>query len=195
MEVNERHTTVPNVNNLLDVRNPVLTKEIVQNIKDNVFSGNVNALEAFTVLKRMKKVSEEVLEDKDIKRLAETEFDKYEAEKKGSKTVTIYGAGIVKCPIYTYYDFTQCGHTQLDALYEIQEHCKSEIKRIEDELKLMVPKDDYKSGSIPGFGIENTDRQILIERVPKLSYEEVNEVVPVKTPKKIQNIGLKYMKL
>ncbi len=186
---------ITDVNNLLDVRQPILTKDIVQNIKDNVFNGMVNPLEAFTVLKRMKKISEEVLEDADIKRLAETEFDKYKPDKAGAKTVSVFGAGITKSPTYTWYDFTQCGHTQLDALYAIQEHCKAEIKRIEDELKLMIPKDDYKAGSIPGFGIESTARQILVERIPKITYDEVNEVVPVEPPKKIQNMGLKYMKL
>lgn len=187
--------TVSNAQALLDVRTPVMASEIIKSIKDNVKEGKVNPLEAYTVLKKMKKVSEEVLEDEDIKRMAETEFEKYTPEKKGSKTITVFGAGIVKCPTYTWYDFKQCGHIQLDALYEIQEHVKSEIKRIEDELKLMIPKDDYKPGQIPGFGIENTTRQMMIEHIPAIIYKEINEVVPVEPPKKIQNLGLKYMKL
>lgn len=186
---------IPSVDVLLDVRQPVQTKDVIQNIKDNVFNGVINPLEAFTVLKRMKKISEEVLEDSEIKRLAENEFDKYEPEKKGGKTVSVFGAGIVKCPTYTWYDFTQCGHPQLDALYAIQEHCKQEVKRLEEELKLMIPKDDYKAGSIPGLGIPSTTRQMLVERVPTISYNEINEVVPVEPPKKVQNMGLKYMKL
>ena len=74
---------ITNGANLLDVRSPINTKDIIQNIKDNIKEGKVNPLEAYSVLKRMAKVSKEVLEDEEIKNQASTEFDKYADEAKG----------------------------------------------------------------------------------------------------------------
>lgn len=191
----EQDKIISNAQQLLDVRNPINTKDIIQNIKDNINNGNVNPLEAYSVLKRMSKVVEAIIDDEDIKNKASIEFDKYASELKGKKSIEVYGAQICKMPTYTWYDFTQCGHPTLDALYEIQKVVKDQIKLIEDELKLMIPKDDYKPGSIPGFGIESTTKQKLIETIPELIWNEINEVVPIEQPKKIQKIGLKYMKL
>lgn len=189
------NNTVPNVNNLLDVRQPVTTKDIIANIVNNVKEGNVNPLEAYTVLKRMAKVSEEVLKDEDIKALAVREFDKYTPEKKGTKTVNVFGAGITYSPTYTWYDFKGCKHEVLDALYEIQEQVKHQIGLIEAELKLLIPKDDYKAGVVPGLGIENTTKSVVFERLPSLVWEDYGIIGQIEPPKKVQNMGLKYMKL
>lgn len=185
----------PTVNNLLDVRQAFNSKEVIENIKNNIINGTVNPLEGFTVLKRMAKVAEEVLKDDDIKRMASDEFDKYSAEAKG-KSILLHSAQICKMATYTYYDFKDCKHEILDALYEIQEIVKHQIKVVEDELKLLVPKDDgFKAGAIPGLGIENTAKSVVFERFPKLIWEDYGVVGQVEQPRKVQTIGLKYMKL
>lgn len=184
-----------NTTELLDVRKPINTKDIINQTISNIKEGLINPLEAFTVLKRMSKVSEEVLKDESIKDLANTEFEKYIPELKGKKSVEVYGAQISKSAVHTYYEFGQCGHEVLDELYRIQSHVKHEIARIEDELKLLIPNDDYKAGSIPGFGIENTKKTVVFEKMPKLTYEDYGVVGEVERPKKIQKIGLRYNKL
>lgn len=192
---NQENEIKNNTMSLLDVRQPVSTKDVISNIIDNVKNGHVNPLEAFTILKRMAKVSEEVLEDEDIKRMARTEFSKYTPEKKGTKSIVVFGASISESATYTWYDFKDCKHDVLDALYEIQEIVKNQIKNIEDELKLLIPKDDYKAGSIPGFGIQSTATSKVFQHLPKLVWEEYGVIGDVEPPKKIQTIGLRYNKL
>lgn len=189
--------TIPesSASQLLDVRQPVNTKDIINGIIDNIKSGNVNALEAYTVVKRMGKVSEKVLEDKEIKELADKEFDKYVGEIKGGKSLQRYGASISKSAIHTFYDFSDCNHDELNAWYQIVEQAKQRIEQIEAELKLLVPKDDYKAGAIPGLGIQNNGKQVVFEKLPKLIMEDYVEVGHVEPPRKVQKIGLRYNKL
>jgi hypothetical protein len=193
----ENGNTIPesSATQLLDVRQPVDTKDIINGILDNIKSGNVNALEAFTVVKRMKKVSEAVLEDKVIKEMADKEFDKYQGEIKGGKSLQRYGASISRSAVHTYYDFSGCNHDELNAWYEIVKAAEQRIKQIEEELKLLVPKDDYKPGTIPGLGIQNTSKQVVFEKLPKLTMEDYVEVGQVEAPRKVQQIGLRYNKL
>lgn len=181
-------------NQLLDVRQPVNTKDIIESIIDNVKEGKVNPLEAYSVLKRMAKVSETVLKDESIKEMANKEFDKYLGELKGKKSVERYGAQICKTAVYTYYDFSECKHEVLDELYRIQEEVKEKIKNIEEELKL-IPDHNEKAGVIPGLGIPNTSVSKVFEKIPKLEWEDYGVIGSVERPRKVQTIGLKYMKL
>lgn len=192
----EENKTIPDATKLLDVRQPVNTKDVIQSIKDNINSGEVNPLEAYSVLKRMAKVSEEVLKDETIKEMANKEFDKYLGEaKSGKKSVDVYGAQICKTATYTWYDFKECKHEVLDALYAIQEEVKQKIAVFEAELKLMIPPDSYKPGAIPGLGIANTSKSVVFEYMPRLEWEQYGNIGQVEPPRKVQSIGLKYMKL
>ncbi len=174
---------------------PKDTKEIIQLFKDNILSGDINALEGFTVIKRMHKVAEEVLKDEKVKDAALKEYNKYSGETKTGSLVK-YGATILNTSVYTWYDCTGCGHPVLDALYAIDKEVKARIKLLEEELKLMIPKDEYKAGATPGLGIPNTDKNVLIEAIPKLEWiDGGGEVATIKRPKKMQTMGLKYMKL
>lgn len=193
----ENGTTIPesSASQLLDVRQPVNTKDIIDGIINNIKSGKVDPLEAYTVVKRMSKVSEKVLEDEEIKKMADKEFDKYIGEIKGGKSLQRFGASISRSAVHTYYDFTGCKHEELDEWYKILEQVKYRIGQLEEELKLLVPKDDYKAGVIPGLGIENTSKSIVFERLPKLTMEDYGVVGQVEPPRKVQKIGLRYNKL
>jgi hypothetical protein len=192
----EENKAIPDsaASQLLDVRQPVNTRDIIENIKSQVKEGRVNPLEAFTVLKRMHKVSEEVLKDQAIKEMSNNEFDKYIGELKGKKSLERYGAQICKTATYTFYDFSECKHEVLDELYRIQEEVKEKIKNIEEELKL-IPDYSEKSGAIPGLGIPNTSVSKVFEQIPKLVWEDYGIIGQVERPRKVQTIGLKYMKL
>lgn len=180
-------------NNLLDVRGTFNSKELIENISNSIKNGTVPALEGMVILKRMSKVSEEVMKDDEIKRMAMTELEKYAGELKGStKSVNLYSASMSISPTYTYYDFSQCGHEILDTLYKIQEHCKEMIKQIEEEVKT-IPAPNEKVEL--EFGLKNEGRDITFASMPVLTWENYGVIGNVKAPRKIQTIGIRYNKV
>lgn len=181
------------VNNLLDVRANFDCKSLIANIKENIIGGNISALEGAVVLKRMAKVSEEVLKDDTIKKMAMTELEKYAGELKGAtKSVNLYSASMSISPTYTFYDFSQCGHEVLDQLYKIQEHCKEMIKQIEEEVKT-IPSTENKTQL--EFGIENTGREMVFSKMPSLQWEDYGVIGNVQPPRKVQTIGIRFNKV
>lgn len=164
------------------------SKSFVEQIKKNVLSGNIDPLAAFTVIKRMNKVSEEILKDNEIKTLAENEADKYLVG--SAKKFDFYGANISKRTTYTWYDFSECGHPVLEQLYQIQKEVKESIKLLEDELKLLIKPEGKMT-----LGIENTDKQIVVNKIPFLKWEDTDDQVTVKAPQKISQIGLFFNKI
>lgn len=176
--------------NFLDVRQPFKVQEVIDNVKSNILEGNVNPLEAFTVLKRMAKISEEVIKDANVKRMAEEEIDKYVNTKQ--KSVQLFSATITKCPTYTWHDYSECGHDVLNKLMEIQKEVALSIKAIEEELKLMVVSEQKQAAL---FGLENTNKDIIFAKIPSLVWDDYGIVGSVAPPRKIQTIGLKYMKI
>lgn len=177
--------------NLLDVRQPFEAKELIANIKEAILGGTIPPLEGYTVLKRMAKISEEVLKDKDIKELAEKEWDKYAASGK-VKSIDLFSAKICKTATYTFYDFKECQHEVLDALYDIQLQVNEAIKQLEAELKLLIPSETQQSAL---FGIDNNNKEMVFPTMPTLTWNDYGVIGTVKPPKKIQTIGLKYMKI
>lgn len=181
---------IPIANGLLDVRKPFEVKELIQNIKDAINGGFVNPLEAFTIVKRMGKIYEEISEDKEIKKLVLEEFDKYVAGGK-IKTIEIFSAKISKAAVWTGYDFTECGHPALDKINKLMTMLKLEKEKVEAELKLLI----LPEGKQMQFGIGDGSKEIIIPNMPELIWQDSGEVVNVKPPQKIQKIGLKYMKV
>lgn len=177
---------------LLDIRqNDKLTKDIITDIADKILSGEVNPAHAGVVIKRMAKISEEVLKIKPVKDAIFKETEKY--IKGGQKD--IFGASISIAPTYTAYDFKECGHTVLNELYKIQEQVEEEIKIIEDELKLMIPTKETMQNVEGQFGIKDTSKDVVIKLMPELVFKQNDDIINVKPPQKIQSIGLKYNKV
>jgi replicative DNA helicase len=192
MEQN-KETTVA-VNNLLDVRSKFNSKDLIDNITSEILTGNIPALEGMTILKRMSKISEEVMKNEDIKKMAMTELEKYSAELKGAKkSVELYSASMSISATYIFYKFDNCGHEVLNQLYKIQEHCKEIIKQIEEEVKTIPPLSDKVN--IEEFGIKQDGRDMLFSQMPKLIWEEYGGMGNVKAPQKIQTIGIRYNKV
>lgn len=185
------------VNSLVSVTQEFNSKGFIAGFLKVVKDGNVQPLAAYTVAKRMSKVGEELLKDEEFKRLANDEFDKYAGELKGAKSLNLYSSRILKTATYTYYDFKGCGHEVLDKLYEIQEAVKAHIAQIETEIKASFPKEpELKPLGQTSFGIPSTDEKVMFfEHMPTFGYENYGLQGSVKRPKKIQTIGLKYMKI
>lgn len=179
----------------LDIRNPIFDcKDAINEITEGIKEGRIDPLKAAVILKRMEKISEEVKKNPVVKELIKREADKYIS---GSiKSFEYFGAKISVMATYTWYDFKDCGHEELTKLKEIQEQVDARIKIIEAELKLLIPKENsgMKFGQID-FGISATKKGVLVERVPRLEWDEVNEICYVEPPRKIQDIGLKFMKV
>lgn len=184
----ENETKSLTANNLLDVRQSFDSKSLITNITEQVINGNVNPLEAHVILKRMAKVSEEVLKNETIKKMALTEAEKYLSGSK--KTFEQYSSKITIQSVYTYYEFEECGHEVLDELYKIQELIKEQIKVLEEGLKTIIPSEKAQANA-GLFGIENNAKEIVMEKFPKLIWEDYGNIVQVQPPRKIQNIGLK----
>lgn len=175
-------------NEILDIRQELLTKDIIQDCADKILNGEVDAARAGVIIKRMAKISEEILKIKKVKEAIYKETKKY--IEGGQKN--IFGASISIAATYTTYDFKECGHIVLNELYNIQEQIKEAIKSIEDELKLMIPTKDTMINVEGKFGIKDTSKDIVIKHIPELIWRENDDVINVKPPVKIQSIGLKY---
>lgn len=172
---------------VIDVRENIEVRDQVQLISTAIINGDVNPAKAGVFLKRMEKIAKDVFENKEVKTIIEEDTIKYIT---GTKE-KIFGASISHCAIYTGYDFKNCGDPELDSLYDIQEIIKAKIKDKEETLKLIIPKE--KQGA--NFGIESSNRNMLIEQTWKLEKINSGEVLEIRPPVKFQKMGLKYMKL
>ena len=186
MEENKQETNLQNISNLITTFD---SKSYMANIKSNVIEGNVNPLAAFTVLKRMAKVSEELLKDTEIKKLANDEADKHLSG--SQKTFTLHGATISKAATYTWYDFDGCGHTVYDELKKIKLEVEERMKLMEEELKLLIVPESKQHT----LGVGMDTKSIIIERIPTLTWLDTEDQITVQAPVKHQTIGLKFMKI
>ena len=161
--------------------------EMVTSIKDRVYAGELDAVDVGIALKKMKKLEEELFEDKVFKSHI------YDETKKSfeGKTCIKYGASISERATSTYYDFKITEDPIWLALNEIQEQVKSMLKTREEGLKAMIPDEKIR------LGIVNNNRNEIIEGIPKLIMDDTRngEVVTIKPPIKYQSVGLVYSKL
>lgn len=160
----------------------------IEGIKNSIKNGEVNPLTAYTVVKRFEKVAKAITEDNEIKDLVLNEADKYLGG--NTKSFKLHGATICKMPVYTWYDFSECGHMEYDELLKIKLQVESRLKQIEEELKLLILPDNKLT-----LGILSDNKTIVIDKMPFLNMVEHGEEITVKAPLKMQKIGLKYMKL
>ena len=183
---------ISNVNELMSVVKPFQSAQYARDIVASVLNGEVDPLAAMTVVKRFEKVAKTVLENEQFKSLAAAEAYKHLSGTQ--KTFSIYSATISRGALSTKYDFSECGHPVLTQLYEIQKEVAEAIKLYENELKLLIPKDDSKIGE-ETLGIPSGQKEIVVDRMPMLKWEENQDQVTVKAPKKMQALGIKYMKV
>ena len=188
MENNKNNQT----QELINISQSFDSESYIQNIKTSIKEGLVNPLGIYTILKRMNKISEVIFKDTEINEIVLNEADKHLSG--NQKTFDLYSARICKMPTYTWYDFSGCNHPQLEKLYEIQKEVALRIKLLEDELKeLIVPEKTQI-----GLGIVNDTKEYINKEMPAFGYVESDDkglISTIKSPKKIQKIGLKFMKI
>src|SRR6266403_3284127 len=107
-------------NEILDIRTiGVETRDVIDDIAFKITDGQINGAYAGVILKKMSKISEEVMKIPEVKNTILNETIKFiNGSKKGDK---IFGASIVHCATSTHYDFKECGHIVLNELYKIQD--------------------------------------------------------------------------
>lgn len=181
-------------NELLDIRTiGVDTRSVVEDIAYKIVDGQVNGAYAGVILKKMSKIAEDVMKISEVKKVITDETIKYiNGTPKGDK---IFGANIIHCATSTSYDFKDCGHSVLNELYKIQDQVKEEIKEIEEELKLMIPKKETMETIDGKFGIKDTSKEIVIKKMPSLVWNSNDDIIKINPPRKFQGFGLKYMKI
>lgn len=186
-EDNNVNSEISNVNELMSVTKTFNSSQYVRDITTAVKLGEVNPLAAMAVIKRFEKIAKKCLEDQEFKDLATNEAEKHLAG--NAKSFQMYSATICKGATYTTFDFSGCGHPILDELYKIEEKVKVEIKRYEDELKLLVT-DNVK---VDDLGIASDSKEIVVDRIPVFNYIANEDQVMVKAPIKYQKMGIKFM--
>ena len=167
---------------VLDLKNQeIKVKDNVAIIRKDILDGKIDAAKAGVVLKKLAKLTKELLEDKDVKEVIYNESIKYVGE-------TLLGGKISESTTNTWYDFSVCKHPELDQLYDIQKNVKLRIKEIEDELKLTIPKNQKIKGE--GFGIQNTKKPTIVEYYYTLEQKVSGEVIQCEPPLKLQSMGI-----
>jgi hypothetical protein len=189
-EVQEQNA-IQVTNDLIDSGRFINAEHYINSIKLAIKEGHVDALKAYTVIKRMAKIADEVKDDAYVKECAMTVLERHLSG--NQKSVSLYGAKIIKAATYTYYDFSGCGHDVLDELYHIKKTVDMHIKAFEDELKKTIPPES-KQVSVE-FGIESTTTKFELREFPKLTWEGYGVVKDVHFPKKIQKMGMKFMQI
>jgi len=154
--------------------------EIIDKVVTGVLDGTLDAALVGVSLKKMTKLAEIVLADDRVKQSIQDATMKY--IEKGS-TGQIGDTKIQFCPTYTAYDFKVCGDPIWDALDDISSKVKEMKKNREDELKLLIRKENELSVM---------NREVIIGQVPKLVMTTSGEIIELSPPLKYQTEGIKY---
>jgi len=170
---------------IFDLNKPVNLKETVALIKQNIIDGDIDECKAGIILKKMAKISEEVLKDSEVKEaIREDTLRNLE----NGKPTRIFGATVSHAPTYTFFKFDDCNDIYWDELDSIERSVKALKKERETFLKTLIPT---KSNLVP-MGILKTGKTEIIEQLPKLIWEECGEIVELVPPIKGQKMGIKY---
>jgi len=171
---------------------PISTKDTIESIKDKILSGEIDEAKAGVILKRMTKISEEVLKDKDVKKAIEEECMRHINNQKSAE---YFGAKFSQAAVHTYYKFEECNDPLWDALDLAEKQIKAAKKDRETFLKTLIPTKDTIQQTKLGFGVKNTSKQEIIESIPVVEWKEDGEIATIKPPIKGQKMGIKYMKI
>ncbi len=158
-------------------------KDVANNIKTALLSGEVEPLEVYIGLRRMNKVIELTISsdggDKEIKELFK---EKVRMALNGDKSVDLYGANLSLRATGTRYDFTDCKDTYLAELYKIQKEVAGKIKEREDYIKLVLPADSKTLGirshkliqqGMPSFVVSDDEFEETIFPCTKIQGESI----------------------
>lgn len=110
----------------------------VDKMVDNALDGWVNPLQTEAQLACMEKVVKDIRANKDFKNAVLSEAEKY-----GQKTFEAYNSNVQIKETGVKYDYSLCGHSRLNELYEQIERLKEEIKGIEKYLQSVPDGTEY----------------------------------------------------
>lgn len=177
---------------LYDIRESTDVATFTASLRDMILDGKIDAAKAGVIIKKMEKSAETLLKDTAVKAVINDATEKYlDGQRKGR----VFGADVAYTAVHTFYDYKDCGHPVLDALYDIQKEVDARIKLLEAELKLLV---DMKNSDITpnsgklNFGIAPKAKTVVVEQIPTLTWVDSGEIASVKAPKKGQKMGIKY---
>ncbi|MBS1960728.1 MAG: hypothetical protein JST04_00825 [Bdellovibrionales bacterium] len=172
-----------------DIDKTYTKSDIAATLIHNVLDGKVEPSKYAVTLRRIKDAIELVFKHPKAKQVIEDDVTKYLEGKKAK----ILGAEVQLTTTYTKYDYSECGHTELDAINSIIEQLEDRKEQIEAELQLQLKT--YEGNTAKKLGVTATTKSYIIEQLPELNWVSSGEVIDVKVPNKIQSIGLKFFKL
>ena len=167
---------------LLSMANQMQVSDMATNIITGIIDGSVNAPLIGVVLKKFAKLQEEVNDNEEAKKIIFKETSKYQEGNK--KTIALYGAKITIGSVRTWWEYQECNDPLWNTLDSIEKEIKLYKKQREEQLQATVPKVTEL------FGMPSTS--MIIERLPKLEWEENGEIVSITPPVKKSTDGLKY---
>lgn len=158
-------------------------KEVAQELIYQIKEGNIDPIQTFIALKRVKAVEELCLDSqKGDKELREIILKSVSAAIDKGKNITMFGAELSTRAVSTRYDFSECGDSVLNELYAIETRVKNAIKTRETEIKAIVPADSNK------LGLQT--RKIVQTGMPSLTWDENEWEENINPPIKYQTEGV-----
>ena len=167
-------------------------KDTAQIIQERVLNGEADVAQVAIALKKLAKVAEEVTKGntgKEVKELLEQEILKYKEGTK--KTFDVLGSKVQEAN-KTFWDFSSTEDPYLERLQEIKNQADELIKLRETELKNKAESwnSTNKVSNIAEFGIQPFN--VVVEKMPKLIFEEAYAEIPTNPPAKIVGTQLKF---
>jgi hypothetical protein len=113
------------------------SKELAFDISKAILDGEVDAIQAAVVLKKIQKTCE-LLFKSEAREVIDNEVRKYAP--KG--VASLFNTSFEYCTVSTKYDYSVCGHPEYDELCKIEKIIKARKKEIEAGLKDLKQKQD-----------------------------------------------------
>lgn len=109
-----------------------------------VVNGDIDPIKAHISVSRMEAAIKLYKDNEDVRRITLDELDKY------GKAATFGDCRLEKAETGVRYDYSGCGDSKLEAMYETLEALKADIKAREDMLKHLQPQGaaDPETGEI-----------------------------------------------
>lgn len=106
--------------------------EIVDSAVMNIIEGNIEPMQAYAVLTTFERAIAKIKDNEQVRDIALRELSKY-----GSKGATIGDFTFTQAEAGVRYDYSQCGCSRLDELYETKKAIDADIKEVEAALKAL----------------------------------------------------------
>lgn len=168
----------------LDVNNA--TTQLLTLVKE----GNIDPLQVNVFVKKLAKIAETVTKDEDFRDISQKEFLKH-----NQKMCKLFGVEISYTAVHTFYDYSECGHSEYNELAKIKKYVDARMKELEKEMSLLNENIGFNKTSEEDFTIATNTKDVLVKELPVLSFIESGSVDTIYPPVKKQKMGLKFNKL